>query len=244
MNAPPAKQPGARRPTHILLGQGKAGSSLIYRELQKIPAIGLSDRKELHYFSADYAKGPDWYASHFAHVSPDLPVVAEISPSYLQPDAVRRIHADLGPDTRLIFVLRQPVEHAYSRYLQNICAHQCGRTFTLYARAMTKRLGESFRAIRLCYELFGEDNILSLVFERDVTAPGRPYLKKLLAFMGLPDAECPPPEGIANPGIMPRYLLTRDAPLHMVLFGQEYRIPADRLTPACNRPTQTRSCAA
>lgn len=214
----------------MVLGQGKSGTSLIYRELQSLGTIGLTQPKELHYFSAKYAKGFDWYQSHFDHIGPEAQRIGEISPSYMRVDPVTRIAETLGTDLKVVFVLRHPVDHAYSRYLQNICASRTGEPFHLSAQWLEARLLRLFKAIALCYELFGQDNVLPLFFERDVQGNDRGFLGKILKFldMDLPDHldEMPP---TVNSGVMPRFLVTGDSPLEMTLRGVTYRIPADRL---------------
>lgn len=220
-----------RTPDFIVLGQGKAGTSLIYRELNALGNIGLSQPKELHYFSARYEKGFDWYKSHFAHIGEEADLVGEVSPSYLQEDALIRIAERLGKKTKVIFVLRHPVSHAYSRYLQNICATRRGAPFHVFASAMDGRLQGLFRAIRTCYELFGEENVLPLWFEEDIQSDDRRYLSKILAFLGQP---APPPRTVdvparVNGGVMPHFILTGTDDLEIRHEGKRFIVPAGRL---------------
>lgn len=178
----------SRRPDFIVLGQGKAGTSLIYRVFEKNPDVGLSQPKELHFFSLHFEKGLEWYLSHFDHVPPETPCVGEISPAYLSGPAIERLHAMLGAQPRMIYVLRRPIEQAYSRYLQNICA-KGGRVpieFNTDAGFLQNRLGQLHTGLQELYRRFDRDKILPLFFEQDIDVDTPPFEAKICAFLGLP----------------------------------------------------------
>lgn len=70
---------------------------------------------EIQYFGRNYEKGWDWYKEHF-EICSDNDCVGEKSATYMLSDvAARRIRDDL-PDVKLIFILRDPVDRAYSDY--------------------------------------------------------------------------------------------------------------------------------
>jgi hypothetical protein len=74
----------------------------------------------LNFFSYDHIweRGVDWYLDLFREASTHQ-LTGEVSPSYsnprFSPHAARRI-ADLNPNTRLIYILRHPVERARSHF--------------------------------------------------------------------------------------------------------------------------------
>lgn len=82
-------------------------------------------RKEVEYFSRHYANGEAWYLAHFPLSARALvrrlsrrttPAVGEASATYLfHPLAHRWGHA-FNPEMKLIVVLRDPVDRAYSHY--------------------------------------------------------------------------------------------------------------------------------
>lgn len=117
---------GARlRPTFLVIGEMKCGTSSLYNWLLEHPAIGGYPHKEVCYFDTRYGEGDDWYRSHFPLASfrtrvlreyGIAPAVGEASPHYLfHPHAAKRVHA-YDPAMRLIVVLRDPVERSYSHY--------------------------------------------------------------------------------------------------------------------------------
>ena len=221
-----------RLPHFVVLGQGKAGTSFVYRVLSQNPAIGLSHPKELHYFSGNRDKGVDWYTSHFAHIAPETPMIGEVSPSYLRRDAIEALANTLGTDTKIIFLLRRPIERAYSRYLQNICATQQGPAFKRMARNLGNSLDQTIDAISACYDTFGANNVLPLMYETDIAEHPEQCEAKILAFLGLEQAshtEQVLAEGHTNPGVMPRYIYSGDETLWLGGSLGAYIVPPEQL---------------
>ena len=107
-------------PSFLIIGFGKCGTTYLYERLQQHPNIYPSLRKEVNYFIFRYDESVDWYRAHFAsacgHSGNGLVVTGEASPGYvLNPGAPRRI-AELLPEVKLVVLVRDPVERAYSQY--------------------------------------------------------------------------------------------------------------------------------
>lgn len=107
-------------PDFLIVGAQKAGTTSLYRWLSRHPKVRTSVWKEVHFFD-DYdryhKRGEMWYRSHFPLLGHRPSVrVGEATPSYLfNPAAPRRV-AELIPNVRLIVLLRDPVDRAYSQY--------------------------------------------------------------------------------------------------------------------------------
>jgi hypothetical protein len=112
-------------PDFLIVGAQKAGTTSLYSYLRRHPGISGPFWKEVSFFDRHYARGIAWYRGHFPTVARhayakgrhelDL-IVGEASPSYLfHPLAPERVAA-LLPDVRLIALLRDPVERAFSHY--------------------------------------------------------------------------------------------------------------------------------
>jgi len=92
----------------------RSGSSALWRYLADHPRVTPAATKELHFFDKHYDRGLDWYRRQFSP-APGI-VTGEGTPAYLKaPHAIDRIGHDL-PTTRMIAILRHPVERAYSHY--------------------------------------------------------------------------------------------------------------------------------
>ena len=113
-------------PDFLVVGAQRCGTTSIYKTLVQHPHVlpaGL--HKGVHYFDTDYQRGAGWYRSHFPtkawarlvqRRTGTWPLTGEASPYYMfHPLVGERIAADL-PEARLVAVLRDPVERAYSAY--------------------------------------------------------------------------------------------------------------------------------
>src|SRR4051794_29200078 len=121
------RNPGRGRvlPDYLIIGVAKGATTSVYAWLNEHPFVAPAAKKEVHYFDYEYFRGEDWYRSHFplrrareafAQEHGSLPLTGEASPTYISHRwAPERIANDL-PDIKLIVVLRDPVDRAYSHY--------------------------------------------------------------------------------------------------------------------------------
>ncbi|WP_344950466.1 sulfotransferase domain-containing protein [Sphaerisporangium flaviroseum] len=125
---------GRLLPSFLIVGAQRCGTTSLYRALAQHPLVLKPVlRKGVHYFDAAYGKGLSWYRAHFplkatAHRLERRygirPLAFESSPYYLfHPLAGPRIARDL-PGVKLIVLVRDPVERAYSAH-----AHEVARGF-------------------------------------------------------------------------------------------------------------------
>jgi Sulfotransferase domain len=117
---------GVRRlPDFLIVGAQKAATTALYAYLRWHPSILGPSWKEVSFFDRHYARGADWYRGQFPnllrirhaarrHLGPVL--VGEASPSYLfHPAAPERV-VQVLPNAKLIALLRNPIDRAYSHY--------------------------------------------------------------------------------------------------------------------------------
>jgi hypothetical protein len=106
------------KPNFLIIGSQKAGTTSLYRVLRDHPQVYVSPVKEINFFfhNALYEQGLDFYESHFTGAPEDARAVGEASPGYIcHPQAPARIH-QIYPDLKLILIVRDPVDRAYSQY--------------------------------------------------------------------------------------------------------------------------------
>ena len=151
-------------PSFLLVGGQRCGTTSLHRALTAHPQVfGATFHKGVNYFDLNYHRPIDWYRGHFPRLEPARrraavlgegtePMATESSGYYLyHPLAPERIARDL-PEARLIMMVRDPVERAYSAY-----KHEVARGFE----------SESFeRALEL------EESRLAGEEERLATEPG------------------------------------------------------------------------
>ncbi|QFU10340.1 Sulfotransferase domain protein [Rhodobacteraceae bacterium THAF1] len=98
----------------LVVGAAKSATTWLRHQLQDDPAIYMPD-PELHFFSREYERGLDWYTDQFTP-HPGARLIGEKSNTYMDtPIAAERMFKAL-PHVRLVAVLRDPVERAYSDY--------------------------------------------------------------------------------------------------------------------------------
>ena len=105
-------------PDFLILGAQKAGTTALYAYLRRHPGVTGPRWKEVSYFDRHYARGHAWYRGNFP-LRRGL-IVGEASPSYLFHPAAPGRAAALVPEARLIAILRDPVERAYSHYQHEV----------------------------------------------------------------------------------------------------------------------------
>lgn len=111
-------------PDFLILGAEKAGTTFLYSFLQEHPDFRAAAKKEVHYFdSRKFEFGPQWYRAQFPRqegIGKRNTITGEASPYYLlHPLAAKRAY-ELMPDVKLIVLLRNPIDRAYSGYQHKV----------------------------------------------------------------------------------------------------------------------------
>jgi Sulfotransferase domain len=121
-------------PGFLIVGAQRCGTTSMYHTLSQHPAVLKAVlHKGVHYFDTGYDHGLGWYRGHFPllaraalarRASGEVPLTFESSPYYMfHPLAAERIRHDL-PEVRLLVLVRDPVERAYSAH-----AHELARGY-------------------------------------------------------------------------------------------------------------------
>jgi hypothetical protein len=141
----------ARWPDLFIAGAAAAGTREVARRLAAHPDVFLATPEEPHFFSAIQPAGrlaasmpvvraEADYLRLFAGAG-DARVVAEASTSYLwSPEAPARIHA-VAPDARILLLLRDPIERAWSHHAAASAGGLERRGFLRVVRDETDRAG-------------------------------------------------------------------------------------------------------
>ena len=175
-------------------GTSKAGSTWLFNVLASHPDVFLASSKGLYYFDAHFDRGEDWYLGHFDG-SEDSLSRGEISHSYLSsPEAPERI-ARLNPDVRLLVCLREPVDRAFSDYLDLRKNQQDEGSFEDALDHHPRLLDRGWyaRHLRRYLEVFPREQLLVQLFD-DLKADPQRYADEVFDFLGVPPLELPPSE--------------------------------------------------
>ena len=119
-------------PDFVIIGASKSGTTTLYRRVCGHPRVIPAMHKEVFYFTGrNYAAGRFWYKQHFPTALERLggKITGESTPTYLfHHFAPQRLRAEI-PHAKLIVVLRNPVDRAYSEYNMRLQSHREGMTF-------------------------------------------------------------------------------------------------------------------
>jgi hypothetical protein len=211
----------ARRPTaglratpdFLIVGAQRSGTTSLYRYLSEHPGVAPPVRKEIQYFSLHYDRGDSWYRTHFP-LAGRRRVTFDATPYYLFHPAAPARAAATVPDAKLIALLRDPVDRAFSHWQHNASRGLEHLGFEAALDAESERLaGEDDRLVAdadyqstahryWSYARRGEyatqlerwlahyprDRVLVLRSEDLYERPGPTYARAL-AFLGLPPVE-------------------------------------------------------
>ena len=210
-------------PDFLIIGGQRCGTSSLYYYLTDQNGISSADTKEVHFFDDYFARGINWYRAQFPtsldkyyveHICHHHFITGEASPYYIfHPHAPRRISAVL-PHIKLIALLRNPIDRAYSQYWLEIKGKYETLSFEEAIASEPDRIaGErekivndenyhSFQHRRYTYmtrgiyidqienwlNYFPRDQFLFLKAEDLYTNPAS-IVRQTLEFLGIPDNE-------------------------------------------------------
>ena len=205
-------------PNFLVIGAAKSGTTSLYHYLAQHPDVYMSPVKEPKFFAlegespsfrgpgdgeADAVTTLEGYRALFEGANGES-AVGEATPLYLYLErALGRIKHHV-PEAKLIAVLRNPVERAYSSFLHKV---RDGReTTTDFAEALAleeeriregwaygwhyKRRGFYHEQIVRYYEAFGREQIRVYLYE-DLKRDPRALLRDAYGFLGVDDAFVP-----------------------------------------------------
>jgi Sulfotransferase domain len=118
-------------PEFIIIGSGKCGTTFLYEYLMKHPQILHAYTKEVHYFDHNFKESLEWYKAHFPLIKnakrlekrlKDRVITGEATPYYMAHPLVPSRIANLFPNIKIIVLLRNPIDRAYSQY--NMVKHE------------------------------------------------------------------------------------------------------------------------
>ena len=112
-------------PDFLIIGAARSGTTSLYEYLIQHPSIMPAVGKEVYFFDKKYDKGINWYRSFFptklskSRLENQLStkcITGEATPRYLyHPHTPKRVKEYI-PNVKLIALLRNPIERAYSHY--------------------------------------------------------------------------------------------------------------------------------
>jgi len=211
-------------PDFLIIGTQRGGTTALYHYIKTHPCIEPATATEVHFFDKRFSKGLGWYRGHFPtriekyyveRLRGRALLTGEASSSYLfHPHAPKRA-AKAIPHVKLIVLLRNPVDRAYSQYFHAVeLGHEVHSTFeeaiegeeertarerekilqdeTYYSSAY-KHLsyltrGKYVDQLRAWMDIFPREQFLILKSEEFYADPVTAF-KRVAAFLNVPEIE-------------------------------------------------------
>lgn len=228
-----------RLPNTIVIGAPKSGTTSLFYYLKGHPSIYAPVRKELHYFSYDllarHLSGPgdgvvmrslcatrEEYMGHYAAARTER-VIVEVSPSYMYyaDEVSERIKDELG-SVKIVALLRDPVERAFSQYMYLVRENR--ETLSFYDALMVEQERENAgwsdiwrysahscyaSSIRKYVSAFGCENI-RVILTHELAVSTEHVLADLFVFLGVDSTVRPDTTRIYNRSGEPRSRFVAD----------------------------------
>jgi hypothetical protein len=173
-------------PDFFIIGAQKSGTTSLYSHLVQHPNVILRVNKEVHFWSRNRncEKGMAWYRSHFpsgiekkvrSGFQSGKVLSGEGTTVMSLPNAPSRIR-DQYPALKLIAILRDPVQRAFSHYRHVRRTHPEQEPLPFEEAIQQedrdyKSRGRYAEQLQRWFSLFGRDQVLVSSFERFVEKP-------------------------------------------------------------------------
>lgn len=216
-------------PNFIIIGAARCGTTSVYQYLRQHPQICMSTIKETNYFA--------YLASHLpgSRIVPATPwkvtsqtgyrglfratkrhiAIGEVSPFYLYAPGVPQLIKKMLPKSRLIVILRDPAERAYSAYIKNLAEGFETRSFTqaideeiqgrdprITTTTYYLRTGQYHHLLSAYLEHFDRHQ-MQILFYQDLTESPVAFMQSIFTYLGV-DTDFTPNISIRfNRGIIP-----------------------------------------
>ena len=211
-------------PDFLVIGVGRGGTTSCFHYLSQHPSIIGSAYDEIGFFDENFHLGLNWYRSMFPTKFLKKKIVKkfgkcltyDVTPAYIRKPWVARRIKELFPEIKLIALLRNPVDKAYSHYHSSIksgvqkhsfeeMVEEDIKTFQKFENTNSIIDDEYFRnyieksllgrgiyaqQLKIWFELFDPKQILILTSEELSTETNK-AMNKIFQFLDLPDYEIP-----------------------------------------------------
>jgi len=124
-------------PDFIVIGVGRGATTTLHHNLSKHPCLFSAAYDEIGFFDENFHLGESWYRSLFPTKFTKNKTIKnyknflsyEVTPSYIRKPWVARRIKKLLPNVKLIAILRNPVDRAFSHYNMGVNESNDERSF-------------------------------------------------------------------------------------------------------------------
>ena len=206
-----------KKPNFIVIGAMKAATTSLYTYLKQHPDIFMTDIKEPMFFNnfkqnnqyvikgrkASYIRSWEEYLKLFVDVQHESSI-GEASPAYIYNKKCASLIKEYLPNTKIIAILRHPVDRAYSNFLHarrddREDVSNFKQAFLLENERISKNWsplyhykskGYYYAQLERYYKLFERDKMKVIIYEDFISSPLE-SIKKIFQFLEIDDSFTP-----------------------------------------------------
>lgn len=185
-------------PNFLIIGAEKCGTSTLTNLATQHPEVCFSRPTETMFFNRRFDRDVHWFASHFSHYNGEK-AIGEGTARLLQSEkAPRRIKSVLG-SPKLICIVRDPVERAFSQYHYYI-HHGKGSPQKSFSKAIRDQESDFGQDIvrqghyiehLIRYEAVFGRNQIQVVLNRDLRFHPKKVARSIYKHIGVDDSFTP-----------------------------------------------------
>jgi len=215
-------------PNFVVIGAYKSGTTSLYQYLKEHPEIFLSSVKEMSYLAYEDGVTPRsiWgtpivrdlnqflirsisaYQNNFKSVNSEK-AIGDVSPMYMASAVAPERIKHYLEDVKIIAILRNPVDRAYSAYLMHVRNGRENRNMEdiILENPFEERIirtGFYYPQLKRYFDLFDADKIRILIFE-EFKANTVKVMQDVYRFLGVTDSFVPNVNIIHNVGGIPKH---------------------------------------
>ncbi|MDE5412681.1 sulfotransferase domain-containing protein [Alkalihalobacterium chitinilyticum] len=198
-------------PNFLIIGAQKCGTTWLYDMLNQHPEVYMAKKKELEFFSYSKNNLGDIknYTSNFLDANGKT-AIGEATPSYFwnannyskwnfkpngfEKDIPKQVHETLGSSTKLVLLLRNPIERAVSAYF-----HHCKKNRISFQNDLLDvgkyhgiiHMGFYYEHLVKWFEFFNPENFLIIIYETDIKENSKETLKRTFNFLNVTNTFMP-----------------------------------------------------
>ena len=135
-------------PNFIIIGAMKSGTTSLYNYICDHPSVIAAEYDEIGFFDSNYHLGLNWYRSLFPtkkqlkslEQKEDQGITGEDTPFYFWNEESANRIKEILPNVKLILILRNPINRAYSEYHDKVQSGRTKKSFEQYIQSELENL--------------------------------------------------------------------------------------------------------
>jgi hypothetical protein len=204
----------SKLPNFIIIGAGKCGTTSLHAYLKRHPQIYICPKKETYFFLNEMSRakhkryGVTTTLEDYLELFKDAPegsLIGEISTNYYAyPESAQLIH-NLIPDIKIIAILRNPADRAFSSYQMFVQQGHEKRRFQDLVSPDDKHVKRGFYYAELSpfFKVFNRNQIKILFFD-DLCKDPDSFTRNLFQYLGVDATALPPMMDRKRQGGLPK----------------------------------------